>query len=101
MEPWLEKHILRIHAQRGNNKNCYNPGGKIKLCMLRQTFINGCFATSNNLFNFFHKMFFQFNLIVSELLTDSYFNWMVGFGGTFLVEYRETEFVSLVTFMTE
>lgn len=101
MEPWLEKHILRIHAQRGNNQKCYNPGGKIKLHMLRQTLINGCFVTSNNLFNFFHKMFFQFNLIVLELLTDSYFNWMAGFGGTFLVEYREAEFVSLVTFMTE
>lgn len=46
-------------------------------------------------------MFFKFNLIVLELLIDSYFNWMVGFGGTFLVEYKEAEFVSSVTFTTE
>lgn len=46
-------------------------------------------------------MFFQFNLIVLELLIDSYFNWMVGFGGTFLVEYKGAEFVSSVTFKTE
>lgn len=42
-----------------------------------------------------------FSLIVLELLIDSYFNWMVGFGGTFLVEYKEAEFVSSVTFKTE
>lgn len=37
----------------------YNWGSKVKLQMLRQTFISGCSLTSDNLFNFSYEMCFQ------------------------------------------